>query len=104
VRKWLLILAVCVGLGLILLVRLAAEDARQAALLDARVREAENRFWMSHVVRRASDGATAEELRHDQQEALEAMDEYFALRAEQAQRQQSWHARLRWEVKRRTGW
>jgi hypothetical protein len=32
------------------------------------------------------------------------MQEYYTLRAEQAQRQQSWHAPLRWEVCRRIGW
>jgi hypothetical protein len=44
VRKWLLVMALSVGLGLILLVWLGMEDAREAALLDARVQDAEDRF------------------------------------------------------------
>jgi hypothetical protein len=89
-----------------LLVWLAAEDAHQAALLDARVRAAEDR--VAQTSRRSRqlvrDGAPEEEVVQACQEDIEALQEMKTLRTERWCRQQSWHARLAREARRRTGW
>jgi hypothetical protein len=103
-RKWLLTLAACVGLGLALVVGLGAGDAWQAARLEARTRDAEER------VRQTSDrshrlhqnGAPLEELFQADQEDREARMRLQALREEQPWG--SWRDRLPREVRRRTGW
>ena len=108
-KKW-LILPACATLAALavvaLLVRFAAEDARQAALLDARVQDAENRFegTLRRELRLFQDGAPAEQTRQAYRDANEACKELDRLRTEQWRRRQTWHARLRGEVKRRTGW
>jgi hypothetical protein len=105
-RKW-LILTLCAALAVAaLLIWLAVEDARQAALLDASEREAELRagraFARVQVLTR--DGAPAEEVRQAELEWHRAAGEFSMLHQEQARRSQPWHARLRDEVRRRTGW
>ena len=108
-RKWFILplgAALATLAVVALLVWLAAEDARQAALLDARVREAQERAWQASV--RASqldqDGAPAEEVRQAGVERQRALTELLEALIEKAERQQSWHVRLRREVRRRTGW
>jgi hypothetical protein len=106
VRKWLHTLALIVGLGLTLVVGLGVEDARQAAWLDAREEEAADRFvralsrqnWLDH------HGAPAEEVRPADLEVGQASRDFKVLWAEQERRNNSWHARLFREVRRRTGW
>jgi hypothetical protein len=105
-KKW-LILALGAALAVVaILVWLGAEDARQAALLDAREREAEIRVAraFARVKVLAIDGAPAEEVGQADLEARRALAELAPLRAEQARRQESWHARLLREARRRTGW
>jgi hypothetical protein len=113
-KKW-LILAVCAGLATLavvaLLVWCVAEDARQAALLDARVREADFRAMQAFdrviVCRRWYSRAhttSAEEVHQAELEYQRASTELDSLKVERARRQQSWHARLLHEVRRRTGW
>jgi hypothetical protein len=82
------------------------EDARQAALLDARVRDAENRVeqTLRRERRLIRDGAPGEQIIQAQLEEQEAWKELERLRTEQWRRRQPWHARLRQEVRRRTGW
>jgi hypothetical protein len=115
VRKRLLALPVCAGLALVaLLVWFTADDARQAAILDARVRQAEARvnetedlIW--EAVRRDAprDEQEVELMKADvyraRMVAVEAQREYQALVQEQRRRQQSWPARLRREIRRRLG-
>jgi hypothetical protein len=116
VRKWLLVLSVCLGLGLVVTVWLGVEDARQAprraALLDARIREAEGRaaqarersIRLVQLVRDGEDGEPEEEIAEEiHQAGLEyqwAQKDQVLLRAQQ----KPWHVRLRQEVRRRTGW
>jgi hypothetical protein len=86
-----------------------AEDARQAALLDARVREAEGRVRQAldqeerlrQVVKQGIilDGAQAEEVRQAELEYQRAGTELVLLRTEQRQRQRTWRARLCQEVR-----
>jgi hypothetical protein len=105
-KKW-LILPVCAGLALMaLVVWLGAEDARQAALLDAREREAEIRFARAtdRFKCLVGDGAPAEEVRQADLEVYRAWGEQEMLIDKQEQRWQSWPARLLREVRRRTGW
>jgi uncharacterized protein HemX len=106
VRKWLLVLAVVVALGLALVTWLGVEDerqaARQAAILHAREQEAvqrERRAFETRVRAR-----TPEEVSRAIQEQKEARAEVNKAVAEEDRRNQSWHARLRAEVRRRTGW
>jgi hypothetical protein len=86
-----------------LLVWFAAEDARQADLLDARIQEA--KFQDSQALDRVkvliNDGAPVEEVRQAELERSQAVEELLLLYAEQARRQQSWPALLREEVRRR---
>jgi hypothetical protein len=107
-KKW-LILALCATLAVVVfLVWSAAEDARQAALLDARVRQAEDRVTQAHdrFGRLYQDKAPAEEVHQAEREWVWAEHELVHLRIERKQRQQeaSWHARLLREVRRRAGW
>jgi hypothetical protein len=106
VRKWLFTLAVCVGLGLALAAWLGVEDSRRATLLEIQTLHAANRALRAETrqERLARDGAPEEEVREAVQETDEAWAEYAGLNRERARRQQSWHARLVREVKRRTGW
>jgi hypothetical protein len=105
VRKW-LILPLGAALALVaLLVWLAAEDARQAALLDTRILEARDRYWMLRVreldlnmdgaYRRAGEVGL---------ERIKAQVEFETLETERRQRQNSWPARLRGEVRRWLVW
>jgi hypothetical protein len=108
-RKWLVLplgAALATLAVVALLVWFAAEDARQAALLDARIREAQERASQAsvRVNQLDQDGAPAEELLQAVLERQQALEVATRLFYEQAQRQQSWHARLRQEVRRRTGW
>jgi hypothetical protein len=110
-RKWLILPlgAALAALAVVaFLVWLGVEDARQAALLDARVREADFRVMQAHdrYGRLRQDKAPAEEVRQAEREWVGAENELVHLRfeREQRQRQQSWHARLLREVRRRTGW
>jgi hypothetical protein len=115
-RKWLLTFLLCVGFGLLLLAWLATEDARQAALLDIRVLEAENRALRLRILleqdRQLEDipiiGMSKEERKkHREQltrERHEAWEKVQTLRLEQQRRKDSWHARLIDEARRRTGW
>jgi hypothetical protein len=109
VRKWVilpLVTALAALAVLALLVWLGVEDARQAALLDARVREAEGRVQQtaSRIFRFVQDGGPEEEVVQAFHENIEAWEELQTLRAEQSQRPEPWYARLRQEVRRRTGW
>jgi hypothetical protein len=107
VKKWPLILALCAGLALLaLLVWLAVDDARQAALLDARIRQVQERALQAsaRVNQLPQDGAPAEEVLPPFEERQRALTELLELHVEQAERRQSWHARLLAEVRRRTGW
>jgi hypothetical protein len=113
-KKWLLTFVLCVGFGLLLLAWLATEDARQAALLDIRVLEAENRalrlrsrlLWESQQEGIRPIESRVPEWNREQaaREIDEAWEEFQTLRLEQQRRQDSWHVRLRREVRRRTGW
>jgi hypothetical protein len=102
-KKWLLTLAVCVGLGLALVVGLGVDDAWQAARLEARTRDAEE--WARQTSERSrllhQNGAPLEELFQADQEEREARVRLQALREKQPW--ESWHARLLGEVRRRTG-
>jgi hypothetical protein len=104
VRKWLLILAVCVGLGLALAVGLGVVDAWQAGRLEARIRDAEERLTQAsdRSLRLHHNGAPLEELFQADQEEREARARLQALREEQPW--ESWRDRLPREVRRRTGW
>jgi hypothetical protein len=108
-RKW-LILPLGAALATLAVVAflawLAAEDARQAALLEAREREAKDRMEqaLARDRRLRGEGAPTEEVLRADWEAGEAWEELLTLRDEQARRKQSWPARLRQEVRRRTGW
>jgi hypothetical protein len=108
-KKWLVLplgAALATLAVVALLVGFAAEDARQAALLDARVRDAEERYMQTsdHTGGLHQNGAPLEELYQADWEEHEARMRLQALLDERDQRQQSWHARLRREVRRRTGW
>jgi hypothetical protein len=89
-----------------LLVWFAAEDARQAALLDARVQAAEVRVYQteSRMFRLIQDGAPVEEVVQAYQENKEAWEELRALRGERYWRRRPWHRRVLGEVRFRTGW
>jgi hypothetical protein len=102
----LLILAVCVGLGLVVVVWLGVDDARQTALLDARVQHARIRALglQGRWERLMQDGAPEEEVVQAARDADRAWEEAEPLCEEQREREKSWPARLRWEVRRRTGW
>jgi hypothetical protein len=104
VRKWLLTAAVCVGLGLALVVGLGVGDAWQAARLEARTRDAEERLRQTsdRSYRLHHNGAPLEELFQADQEEREARVRLQALREKQPW--ESWHAGLLREVRRRTGW
>jgi hypothetical protein len=104
-RKW-LILALCVVLGLVVVVWFAVQDARQAALLDARARDAENRVeqTLRRERRLIRDGAPSDQIMQAHLEEQDAWKELDRLRTEQSRRRQTWHARLLGEVRRRTGW
>jgi hypothetical protein len=105
VRKW-LVLPLCAGLAVVaLLVWFTVDDARQAALLNARVRDAENRFeeTLRRELRLFQDGAPVEQTTQAYREANEACKELDRLRTEQWRRRQTWHARLLDEARRRTG-
>ena len=105
-RKWLLMLALVVGLGTAVIVWLGVEDAWQAALLDARVRAASDRYEMllHSEFALGSYGAPRNEVTQAHIERVEAGAEALALRDEQLRREESWHARLGSEIRRRTGW
>jgi len=104
-RKWLLTLAVCVGLGLVTVVWLGVDDARQAALLDARAREAEDRFYqaLAWKVRLIEDDAPEAQVFQAELESRRAIVEIAGLCRERQRREHSWPARLRQEIRRRTG-
>jgi hypothetical protein len=115
-QKWLvltLVAALATLAVVALLVWCVAKDARQAALLDARVQQAEDRVTQARdrYGRLRQDKAPAEEVRQAEREWVGAEAELDLLRFEREQRRreeerrhQSWPARLRQEVKRRTGW
>jgi hypothetical protein len=92
-------------LALNVVVWLAAEDARQAALLDAREQEVTDRLMqaLSRQDRLDQDGEPTEEVRRANGEVQQASRELTSLWAEQAWRREPWHARLIREVRRRTG-
>jgi hypothetical protein len=104
-RKWLFVLALCVGVGFAPAVWFAAEDARRAGLLGARVREAEARSSAAsdRLSRIFHDHKSGDEVEQAIEKLKRAQLELEMVRVEQARRQ-SWPARLRWEVYRRTGW
>jgi flagellar basal body-associated protein FliL len=106
VRNWLFVLAVVAALGLDLVAWFAVEDERQAAHLNARVHEAYDRTdrLQDRTTRLVHRGAPTDEVVQARLEAQEADNELRALLAEQGQREQSWPARVRQEVRRRTGW
>jgi hypothetical protein len=106
VKKWLLLLAAVVGLGTMLVAWFAVEDARQVELLNAREVEADMRAEQAfdRAERLVQDGAPAGEIRQADVERERALAESALLRLELGQRQLSWYARLRAEVRRRTGW
>jgi hypothetical protein len=89
-----------------LLAWFAAEDARQAALLDARVGEARERAEqaLDLMNQLEQNRAPAAEVRRADEEYREALTEIKSLSVERARRQQSWPARLLREARRRTGW
>jgi hypothetical protein len=89
-----------------LLVWFAAEEARQAALLDAREREAESRTMRAYhrTERLIQDEAPGEKINQAFQESSKASQEWASLRDEQERRKESWPARLRREVRSSTGW
>jgi hypothetical protein len=108
-RKWLLLLAVFITLGTAVIVWLGVEDARQADLLDAQVRrasdrlnQADDRFLRAHA-RMVVEG-DADDLLRAEAEQAEAGYALQALTMEQYLRQQTWHARLLREARRRAGW
>jgi hypothetical protein len=103
VKKWLLIMALCFGLGLVLVVGFAAEDARQAGLLDTRIEQGCTRVeeLEDRQLRLVTEGAPADEVNQAARAVAEAEKDLVALDKE---RRQSWHARLLREVRRRTGW
>jgi uncharacterized protein HemX len=105
-RKWLLALAVCVGLGLVVVVWLAAEDARQADLLDDRIEQGYARVdeLEDRELRLVTEGAPAEEVHQAALAIEEAQQDLAALQKERHRRRQTWHARLLREARRRTGW
>jgi hypothetical protein len=105
-KKWLILALVGAFAAVALLVWLGVQDARQEALLDSRVREAENRFeeTLRRELRLFQDGAPVEQTTPAYREANEVCKELDTLRTEQWRRGQSWPARLRQEVRRRTGW
>jgi hypothetical protein len=108
-RKWFILplgTALATLAVVALLVWLAAEDAHQAALLDARIRAAEDR--VARTSRRSRqlvrDGAPEEEVVQACQEDIEALQEMKTLRTERWRRRQTLPARLLAEIHRRTGW
>jgi hypothetical protein len=106
VRKW-LILPVCAGLAVVaLLVWSGVEDARQAALLDARFQHAQSRALNldGRLERLRQDRAPAWEVEEAERDSHEAWKEAVTLAREEWRREESWHARLLAEVQRRTGW
>jgi cell division protein FtsB len=106
VRKW-LILALCAALALVVVLAwFAAEDARQAALLDARIEQGYARVeeLEDRQLRLVSEGAPAEEVSRAALAVLKAEQDVVALEKERHWRRQPWHARLRREVRRHTGW
>jgi hypothetical protein len=107
-KKWLILplIAVLATLAVVaFLAWSAAQDARQEALLDARYHEAEARVQLteSRMHRLAQGGAPREEVMQAGQENTKAWKELGALRSERARRAAPWYARLRQEVRRRTG-
>jgi uncharacterized protein YdbL (DUF1318 family) len=105
-RKW-LILALCAGLALVaLLVWLGVEDARQAALLEARTKQGHGRVGelAERYYRLVREGAPSDEVYQAVLAIEEAQQDLEVLETERYRRQQSWHARLLREVRRRTGW
>jgi hypothetical protein len=83
-RKWLLVLAGVFGLGTAVIVWLGVGDARQAALLDARVREAEGRAHGAEERERSllRGGAPAEEVAQAHAEERQAQAEVETLMRE----------------------
>jgi hypothetical protein len=85
-------------------------NARQEALLGARLLEADSRARQTfdRVDQLRQDGAPAEEVHQAELEYQRAAVELLALRVEidieRRRWQDSWHARLLREVRRRTGW
>jgi hypothetical protein len=105
-RRALILLALVAGLGLALAVGFGVEDARQAALLDARIHAADTRVSLlirdeRQLVR---DGAPEDRYVQLHREEEEAWKHLQTLRTERWRRQQSWHVRLLREFRRRTGW
>src|SRR5262249_4493734 len=105
-RKWLILTLGAALAAAALLVWLGVEDARQATLLEIQKLQAVSRGLRAEtqLERLTRDGATEEEVAESAQEADEAWADVERLSREQARRQQSWHARLVREVRRRTGW
>jgi hypothetical protein len=79
------------------------DQARAAAELG---RTAEGRFEQALTRERplTEDDAPEGEVRQADREARRAIAEFVDLWTEQQQREASWHARLRREVRWRTGW
>jgi hypothetical protein len=122
-KKW-LVLPLGAALAILAVVALlgwfAAEDARQEALLDARIRDAKERGErafdreeraLDRFNRLVRDGAPAEEVgqaRADivaaHEEGQAARQEFQAALEEKLQRLDPWPAAVRYEVRRRTGW
>jgi hypothetical protein len=105
-KKW-LILTLGAGRALVaLLVGLAAEDARQAALLDDRIEQGYARVdkLADRQLRLVTEGAPAEEVHQAALAIEEAEQDLLDLQKERHRRRQTWHARLLREARRRTGW
>ena len=89
-----------------LLAWFAAEDARQAALLDARFQDARSRSsaLVYRLQRLRDEGEPTEEFWRTARELREACKAADALSREKRRREESGPARLYYEVCRRAGW
>jgi hypothetical protein len=105
-RRALILLALVAGLGLVLAAGFGVEDARQSALLDARIHAADTRVSLlirsEHQLVR--DGAAEDRYVQLGREEEEAWNDLQTLRTERWRRQQAWHVRLLREFRHRTGW
>jgi hypothetical protein len=104
-RKFLLLPALVIGLGMALLVWAEVRGARQAALFDARFRQAQDRLYQAKLrLYWAERHQSADDIERARKDSEEAWEEVLPLVEEYHWRHSSWPARLREEVRRRTGW